>query len=166
MYELPTMDLSAPETGCCPRFDSEKWHNKTFQFDRLLFAKAYSKSIAHIPLNMDKVMKHSIKSITDADAQPKERYLMLSHDLSAWKSEHHFLVTKKVDDMEMEEMSGTFYARVYNGEFKEIPTWIHDMEKNLLEKGKEAKVIYSFYTTCPKCAKYYKENYVVLFAQI
>jgi hypothetical protein len=34
------------------------------------------------------------------------------------------------------------------------------------EQRKELKKLYFFYTTCPKCAKYYGKNYVVLLAQI
>jgi hypothetical protein len=34
------------------------------------------------------------------------------------------------------------------------------------ERGKTLKKLYFFYTTCPKCAKYYGKNYVVLLAQI
>lgn len=33
-------------------------------------------------------------------------------------------------------------------------------------KGKEVKKLYFFYTTCPKCAKHYGQNYTVLVSQI
>ena len=34
------------------------------------------------------------------------------------------------------------------------------------KKGKVAKQLLFYYTTCPKCAKAYGKNYVVLFAQV
>jgi len=33
-------------------------------------------------------------------------------------------------------------------------------------KGNEARKIYFFYTTCPRCAKFYGKNYTVLVAEI
>ena len=33
-------------------------------------------------------------------------------------------------------------------------------------KGKNMKKMYFFYTTCPKCAKIYGQNYVAILAQI
>jgi len=33
-------------------------------------------------------------------------------------------------------------------------------------KGKTSKKTYFFYATCPKCAKYYGKNYVVILAQL
>ena len=33
-------------------------------------------------------------------------------------------------------------------------------------KRRELKKMYFFYTTCPKCAKVYGKNYVVLFAKV
>jgi hypothetical protein len=34
------------------------------------------------------------------------------------------------------------------------------------QREKQLKKLYFFYTTCPKCAKYYGKNYVVLLAQV
>ncbi len=40
------------------------------------------------------------------------------------------------------------------------------MKTYVVSQKKEIKKLYLFYTTCPKCAKYYGKNYVVLLAQI
>jgi hypothetical protein len=40
------------------------------------------------------------------------------------------------------------------------------MEQYAKTKEKKIKKMYFSYTTCPKCAKAYGKNYVVLFAQI
>ena len=40
------------------------------------------------------------------------------------------------------------------------------MNDFIKSKGKEAKKLYFFYTTCPKCAKVYGKNYTVLLAQV
>lgn len=160
------MDLSAPETDCCPRFEPGPWQEKTFELDHLMFAKAYTKSIGYIPINMNKVMTQSMKYIDSIKAQPVDRFLILSKDLSPWKCEHNFQVAKEVPGMEMDTISGTFFTKVYDGDFKELPKWIKDIEASVKQQGKEMKEIYYYYTTCPKCAKYYNANYVVLFAKV
>jgi len=40
------------------------------------------------------------------------------------------------------------------------------MEKYVADKGKTLKKLYFSYTICPRCAKAYGKNYVVLFAQV
>jgi uncharacterized protein (UPF0212 family) len=40
------------------------------------------------------------------------------------------------------------------------------MQKYVTERGQKAERILVGYTTCPKCAKVYGENYVVLYAQL
>jgi hypothetical protein len=40
------------------------------------------------------------------------------------------------------------------------------MTEYVENKGRKLKKLYFSYTTCPRCAKAYGKNYVVLFAQI
>jgi hypothetical protein len=40
------------------------------------------------------------------------------------------------------------------------------MKSYVKAKGKALQKLYFFYTTCPKCAKKYGKNYVVLLAQV
>ncbi len=65
----------------------------------------------------------------------------------------------------MVRLSGDYLTKVFEGPFKDVPKWEKEMEAFVKEKGKQAKKIYYFYTTCPKCAKYYGKNYVVGVAQ-
>ncbi len=44
--------------------------------------------------------------------------------------------------------------------------WIDDMKVFVNAKGMSMKKMYFFYTICPKCAKKYGKNYVVILAQI
>jgi hypothetical protein len=44
--------------------------------------------------------------------------------------------------------------------------WIRYMNSFVTSKGKTAKKNYFFYTTCPKCAKFYGKNYVVILAEV
>ena len=40
------------------------------------------------------------------------------------------------------------------------------MKTYVAEKKREIKKLYFFYTTCPKCAKKYGKNYVVILMQV
>ena len=40
------------------------------------------------------------------------------------------------------------------------------MTRYVTQQGKQAKKCYFYYTTCPKCAKVYGHNYVVVFAEV
>jgi hypothetical protein len=66
----------------------------------------------------------------------------------------------------MATISGTFLTKVFEGPFKNVGKWMREMKEYVASKGKTLKKIYCCYTTCPKCAKAYGKNYVVLFAQV
>jgi hypothetical protein len=65
----------------------------------------------------------------------------------------------------MVKMTGEFVTKVFEGPYKNVPKWEKEMQAFLKEKGKEVTRTYLFYTACPKCAKFYGENYVVAVAQ-
>ena len=73
-----------------------------------------------------------------------------------------YAVDKNIEDAEHAELSGTFYSKVYEGSFNETGKWSKDFTNSAISKGLEVKKIYMWYTTCPKCAKKYGKNYVVL----
>ena len=160
------MDLKDSETGCCPKFHPEDWDKKTFRFDDLLFAMAPTRSLFYMPLNLGKVMTRSMELIDAVDAQDKERYLILSQDVSKWRAEHYYKVTKDVPGMEMRKLSGTFMTRTFDAEFRDFPKLIQQLGTYIEEQGEKMKDFFVFYTTCPKCAKHYGHNYMVFFGRI
>jgi hypothetical protein len=164
--ELPRTDPSTSETGCCPRFQPEPWESGTFFLDRMLFAKVSTRNFMHMPLNMGKVMTAAMKTIRQAGAELPDDYLILSKDLSPWRSDHYFRIAKEIPGLAMERLTGTFLTKVYEGPFQQMPLWIKDMEAFVSSQGKKADDYFAFYTTCPKCAKVYGKNYVVLFAKV
>jgi hypothetical protein len=164
--QLPKIDMDTAETGCCPKFNPEAWDGQEIVFDNKKFVKAKTLSIMYMPLNMGPVFAKTCKAIEDAKAFPEDTYLILTHDKSPWRAEHLFAVTKDVDGQEMVNLSGIYLTKVFEGDYKEIPKWIKEMDEYVAEKGREVKKIMYFYTTCPKCAKHYGRNYVVLFAKV
>ncbi len=163
---LPFYDDSVNTTGCCAKFNPEGWDGRRLHFEDKRFLRATTKSAMHVPLNMGRVMERVQTAIAAADAQDPHENVMLSHDPSFWTSEHLIAVTKDVPGEEMTTLSGDFVTRVFEGPFSSIGTWQSEMEAEARKAGSEAKKVYFFYTTCPKCAKAYGKNYVVGVAQI
>jgi hypothetical protein len=64
------------------------------------------------------------------------------------------------------KLSGNYVSKVYDGPYGQAPRFIKDMEAFLNGQGKHAKRFYFYYTTCPKCAKKYGHNYIVLLAEV
>lgn len=163
---LPKYDMSDNPTNCCPRFKPEGWDGRELHFKDKLFVKAKTISFFHIPLNMGSVYPKTFEAIKNADAQSEDDFIVLSYDPSPWRGEHYFSVTKAVSGEEMAHMSGDFLTKVFEGPYKNAPKWGKEMEILVKSKGKEVKRTYFFYTTCPKCAKYYGRNYMVAVSEI
>lgn len=163
---LPVYDMSDNPTHCCPRFNPDGWDEQELHFKEKLFVKAKTLSFFHIPLNMSSVYPKTFSAIEKANAFSEKNFIVLSYDPSAWHGEHYFAVTKEVPGQKMVRMSGDYLTKVFEGPYKDAPKWEKEMETFVKEKGKEAKKTYFFYTTCPKCAKYYGRNYVVAVAKL
>ncbi|MDU8911620.1 hydrolase [Aestuariicoccus sp. MJ-SS9] len=158
---LPRYDTGTNTTGCCPKFNPIGWDNQTLHFRDKPFVRALTKSAMHVPLNMGTVFTRVQEHIEDSAAFDPEQMIVLSHDLSPWEGEHFFAVTREVEDEEMVTLSGDYMTRVFEGPYSQAKDWMHDMEVAARANGKEPKTVYMFYTTCPRCAKAYGENYVV-----
>ena len=163
---LPKYDMSDNPTGCCPRFKSQGWDEQDLHFKDKLFVKARTRSIFHIPVNMGSVFPNTLRAIEKAGAINEDNFIVLSYDPSAWSGEHLFAVDKEVPGQEMVRISGDYLTRVFEGPYRQAPTWQKQMAAFVKEKGKQVKKTYFFYTTCPKCAKFYGKNYVVVVAEV
>ncbi len=155
----------AAETGCCPRFNPEPWQEKEVTFDNKLFLKDSVRSFLHIPLNFGGVMKKNMARIEAAGALSPEP-LVLSDEKSLWRSDLYTSVSKEVPGAEMARLYGTFLTKAFEGSYNNMRSWIKEMQQFATSRDKEIKKFYFFYTTCPKCAKVYGQNYTVLLAQV
>ena len=96
----------------------------------------------------------------------KEDVLVLFADPSPFKSEIYLSVTGDVPSARNVKISGTFMSKVFDGPYNAIPKFIKQMNKCLANKNKKAKKYYVHYAYCPKCAKKYGHNHMILFAEI
>jgi hypothetical protein len=167
---LPYYDTSDNPTECCPRFKPEGWNEQQLHFDAKPFVRVETRSLFHIPVNMGSVFSETFEQLLQEHAIDEHQSIILSRDLSAWKSEHLFAITSSLaitdPNQELVHLSGDFYTKVFEGPYKNAPQWYEQLKDQVKSLGKQPKEIYFFYTTCPKCAQYYGKNYVVGFAHM
>jgi hypothetical protein len=66
----------------------------------------------------------------------------------------------------MAQISGTFLTKVFEGPYRDAGKWMERMKAYAALRQRKVDKIYLGYATCPKCAKAYGKNYVVLFARL
>jgi len=151
-------------TGCCEPFNPEPWQEKEIVWKDKVFVKDNITSFLHIPLNMGKKIVKNMELIEKVNAKAPYQ-LMLTEEKSMWGADIYIDVSKNIPGAQMATLSGTFLAKVFEGPYKNAGKWAQEMKQYVESKGKKIKKLYFSYTTCPKCAKVYGKNYVVLFAQ-
>ena len=149
---------------CCPRFKPDPWDEKEIEWEGKKFVKDRVKSLFHIPINFGSVMKRNVELIEEADAKPED-IIVLSDENSLWGADVYISVSKDVQSARMATISGTFLSKVFEGPYRKMKQWIDEMKQYVASEDKKLKKLYFYYTTCPKCAKKYGKNYVVLLAQ-
>jgi len=159
------MNQTVKSTGCCEPFDPIPWHDKEIIWKDKLFVKDHVSSLFHIPLNMGRKVIKNMELIEKANARAPYQ-LMLTDEKSSWGADIYIDVSGKVPGAQMATLSGTFLTRVFEGPYQNAGKWAEEIKEYVKSKGKALKKLYFSYTTCPRCAKAYGKNYVVLFAQI
>jgi len=152
-------------TGCCEPFNPEPWQDKEIVWKDKIFVKDHVTSFLNIPIDMGKKVVKNMELIEKANAKSSQQ-LMLTDEKSVWGADIYIDVSKDVPEAEMATLSGTFLTKVFEGPYQNAGKWAEEMKDYVKNKGKNLKKIYFSYTTCPRCAKAYGKNYVVLFAQI
>jgi hypothetical protein len=158
-------DQAIKPTGCCEPFNPKPWEDKEIIWKDKLFVKDHVISFLHIPLNFGQKIVKNMKLIEKAKAKA-EYQLMLTDEKSLWGADIYIDVAKKVTGAQMATLSGTFLTKVFEGPYQNAGWWVKEMEEYVKNKNKKLKKLYLSYTTCPKCAKAYGKNYVIIFAQI
>ena len=157
--------VAAPNEICCPKFDPQPWDEREIKWENKRFVTDRVRSFLHIPLNFGGVMIRNMALIEAADAKPED-VIVLSDENSLWGADVYISVTKDVPQAKPATLSGTFMCKVFEGPYKNVGKWCRQMQEHVRAAGKELKHMYYYYTTCPKCAKKYGKNYVVLLAKV
>lgn len=150
---------------CCPKFDPVPWDDKTFEWSNKKFIKDKVLTLFYIPINFGGVMKKLDEKVRKAGATIPEN-LGLSDHTSKFNMDMYLAVDKEIPDAENVTLSGKYYSKVYEGLFQDTGKWCKDFDTAVKEKGMNPKKMYMWYTTCPKCAKKWGKNYVVIIGQV
>jgi len=153
------------ETGCCSLIDPSQWDNREFVWENKLFIKDHIIAFFHLPLNFGGVAGRVMKKIEEAEAFPADPF-WICDETSLWGSDFYVAVDKEVPNTEMQSLSGTFISKVFEGPYRNMSSWIKKINRHVQSKGKTVQKLYFYYTVCPKCAKHYGKNYVVIIAQV
>jgi len=153
------------EEECCPKFDPTPWDEKVIEWENKRFVKDKVLTLFYMPVNFGGVMKKLDRKVREAEVNIPD-YLCLSDHTSKWNMDVYLAVDKELPDAENVTLSGRFLSKVYEGPFKDTKKWSDDFEVYAKEQGHEIVKWFMWYTTCPKCAKKYGKNYVVIIAEI
>lgn len=160
--KLPPTYTARNETGCCAVPNITDWDEQEVTLDNKHFIRMFTRGMFHVPLNMSKIMTLLQAAAEEAGAEmPPQEAMILSRELSPWKAEQLYAVSKEIAGLDNVALSGTFITKVYEGPFQNAKTWHEDLTSYVKKSGREPKESYFFYTTCPKCAKHYGKNYVI-----
>lgn len=152
------------QKDCCPKFDPLPWDDKMLHWQDKRFIKNKVFTLFHIPINFGQVMKRLDAKVRKSGGTMPD-FLCLSDHTSKWQMDVYLAVDKEIQDAENVIMTADLYSKVYEGPFKDTGKWCKDFESLVKSKGKAIKKWLMWYTTCPKCAKKYGKNYVVLLAE-
>jgi hypothetical protein len=153
------------ETGCCAKLDRALWDSRELEWNNKLFLRDHIRSFLHIPLNFGSVISRGNAAIEEAEAYPLHP-VWLTYEVSPWGADVYVAVDREVPGKPIEKISGTFLTRVFEGPYRNMGQWMQEMEAWAQSKGKTVRRTLAFYATCPKCARHYGKNEVVLFAEV
>jgi hypothetical protein len=150
---------------CCPEFDPVLWDEKTFEWNDKKFIKDSVKTLFYMPVNFGSVMRRLNRKVEKQKVKVPD-WMCLSDHTSKWNMNLYLAVDKKIPDAVNTLLSGTFVTKVYEGPYKEAGNWNKDFKAWCNRKGLTPEKQFIWYTTCPKCAKKYGKNYVVVVAKV
>jgi hypothetical protein len=157
--------MMGEEDICCPKFNPAPWDGKIHDWKNKKFVKERVSTFLNMPLNFGSVMKRLDEQIQNAGATIPDG-MGLSDHTSKWNMDIYCAVDKEIPTLENTTLSGMFLSKVYEGPFKDTGKWCKDFKDYAKSRGVSISKWYMWYTTCPKCAKKYGKNYVVILAQV
>jgi hypothetical protein len=153
------------EEICCPEFDPSAWDEKTYEWNNKRFVKGKVFTLFYMPVNFGAVITKLMGHVEKSNAQVVDG-LCLSDHTSLWNMDMYLAVDREIPGAKNETLSGKMFSKVYEGPFKDTGKWCKSYEETVREKGMTVEKQYLWYTTCPKCAKKYGKNYVVIMGRV
>ncbi|NMB83968.1 hypothetical protein GYA28_01630 [Candidatus Roizmanbacteria bacterium] len=150
---------------CCPKLDPTLWDGKFIEWKDKKFIKDKVFTLFFMPINFGQVMTRLMNKVDEAKVKTVDNVCLSDHT-SKWNMDIYLAVSKEIPGAKNVTLSGKFFSKVYEGDFKETGKWCQDYESLIKSKGYKIKKWFMWYTTCPKCAKKYGKNYVVIIGEL
>jgi len=149
---------------CCPPFDPAPWDGAVQEWKDKRFIKDRVFCFCHIPITFGKVIVRMLGKVEAAHGE-MPGWLCLSDHTSRWNMDLYLAVDREIPGAENVTLSGRHVFKVYEGPYKDTGKWCKDFETYVRGRQMNIEKLYMWYTTCPKCARKYGKNYVVLIAR-
>jgi hypothetical protein len=159
------MPKQTPSPECCSVFDPKPWQEEIFEWQDKLFIKEKVFTLFYMPLNFGAVMKRCMEKIDQAQAKVVDGAWLSDHT-SMWNMDLYVAVDRKIEGATNLTISGKFFSKVYEGDYSKMGEWQSDFANSAKAKNLQINKSYMWYTTCPKCAKKYGKNYVVIIGEV
>ncbi|MBN2704059.1 MAG: hypothetical protein JXR23_07595 [Pontiellaceae bacterium] len=153
------------EETCCPEFDPIPWDGVTIEWTNKKFIKDKVFTLFYMPMNFGSVIKRLDEKVRKNGSKILD-CLCLSDHTSKWNMDLYLAVDEEIPGEENTTLTGEFFSKVYEGSFKDTGKWCEDFKAIVKSKNKSIEKLYMWYTTCPKCAKKYGKNYVVILGKM
>ncbi len=153
------------EQECCPKFDSKSWDGQIIEWGNKRFVKESVFTLFYMPINFGGVIRKLDKDVRDSNAKFVDN-LCLSDHTSKWNMDIYLAVDTDIPERENITISGKFISKVFEGSYRDTGKWCDEFDDYVKAKDLKIEKQYMWYTTCPKCAKKYGENYVVIVGEI
>jgi hypothetical protein len=163
----PSTYTDTNETGCCAVPNVADWDRVTVEFDAQPFIRRHTRSVMHVPLDMSRVMTGLDTTARSAGVtMPPDRAMVLSRELSAWRAEQLYAVTAPVAGADNVTLDGRFASAAFEGPYGQSAAWVAEARDFARTQGEPGEETYVFYTTCPRCAKHYGRNDVIVLVPV
>lgn len=159
------MNENFQSSGCCPPFNPAPWDDAIVEWHGKPFVKGRVFTFLYIPINFGSVISRLMKKVGAAGAGTPDG-LCLSDHTSRWNMDLYLAVDHEVPGLANTTISGSFLSKVYEGNFKETGTWCRDFNELAASRQLKVSKLYLWYTTCPRCAKKFGKNYVVILGKL
>ena len=150
---------------CCEEFNPIPWDNKEFNWENKKFIKGSVFTLFFMPINFASVIIKMFNKVQSVNGQIQDS-LCLSDHTSKWNMDLYLAVDKEIPGAKNITLSGKYISKVYEGDLKDTGKWCKDFEDYVKSKNMKVKKWYMWYTTCPKCAKKFGKNYVVIISEV
>ena len=150
---------------CCPKFDPAPWDGKILDWDGKLFLKGSVFCLFYMPIKFGSVISRLMEKTRAAGAKEDDGPCLSDHT-SMFNMDIYVPCGKEVAGEKSARLTGKYLCKIYEGDFKETGKWCKDFQEYAKGRGIEIGKLYMWYTTCPKCAKKWGNNYVGVFGEI